>query len=483
MGGSLAVRALDGAGRSRGPAFLPADLVPEPQGGLYQGLYKRLREFILDGVWPAGTRLPSSRALAADLKVSRNTAILAVEQLIADGWAESRSRSGVYVSAGPALAPPLPLRPRFAATAELPPFALQRPATDLFPAQVWKQLQARAWGQIEPQRLSGADPAGDPGLRDAIARLVCAPRGLRCHPDQILVLPTATAAIDLIAATLLRPGDGAMVEDPCRPATRRLFEARGARLHSIPLSVPTPGEHDFNPVQDARIACVAPSVQFPLCTALGPRSRDQLLNWARSSGGWIVEDDRDADLWSEGAAQPLPLAAEDNERVLLVGSFNRILFPGLCVAFLVAPLSVVERLRAVHAMIGGRASLASQLALKEFIAEGHFARHVRRRRQAYAERRAVMLDCLADAGLAAGRGCSAGLHLVLQLAGPVAGAIAARLAAERLGGATLDDYATRRGADTHLLVGLGATPEVIRAEGPRLAGAIRFHLSDARGER
>ncbi len=150
MSGGLIVGQMNGGPRSRAPAFLPVDLRPEPAGGLYQSLYKRLRGFILDGVWPAGTRLPSSRALAADLKVSRNTAILAVEQLIADGWAESRSRSGVYVSAAPvAPAPPA----ERAGPAELPPFALQRPATDLFPAQVWKQLQSRAWAEIEPQRL------------------------------------------------------------------------------------------------------------------------------------------------------------------------------------------------------------------------------------------------------------------------------------------------------------------------------------------
>lgn len=471
MGGSLAIRAFEGGGRSRGPAFLPTELTPEPQGGLYQGLYKRLRGFILDGVWPAGTRLPSSRALAADLKVSRNTAILAVEQLIADGWAESRSRSGVYVCAAPTLVRPLPPRLQSQPAAELPVFALQRPATDLFPAQIWKQLQARAWAEIEPHRLAAADPAGDFGLRDVIARLICAPRGLRCHADQILIVPTATAAIDLIAATLLRTGEIAMVEAPCRPATRRLFEARGARVHMAPLFLSGTGTYRLAPVKEARLACVAPTVQFPTCTMLDAGARAALLNAARASGGWIVEDDRDAELWSGDA--PPPLAAEDNERVLLVGSFNRILFPGLCVAFLVVPAGLAERLRAAHAMIGGRASLASQLALQEFIAEGHFARYVRRRRQAYGERRAALIDGLEAAGVAARPGGSAGLHVVLEIDNAVAAA--ERLTAERLGGVGLDD--------THLLLGLGATPDVIKAEAGRVATAILQTSINAKGER
>ena len=477
---SLAVRTVDGTARSRGPAFLPADLTPEPQGGLYQSLYKRLRGFILDGVWPAGTRLPSSRALAADLKVSRNTAILAVEQLIADGWAESRSRSGVYVSAAPTLVRPVPLAPQPSINAELPPFALERPATDLFSAQIWKQLQTRAWAEIEPQRLSAADPAGDPGLREAIARLVCAPRGLRCHPDQILIVPTATAAIDLIAAALVNPGDGALVEDPCRPATRRLLEARGARLHVARVRASGEGRHIVDPVAEVRLACVAPTVQFPAGTSLEASARARLLYWAGAGGGWIVEDDRDAELWGEGAPPP-PLAAEDGERVLLVGSFNRILFPGLCVAYLVAPPSLVERLRAVHAMIGGRASLASQLALQAFITDGHFARHVRARRQAYAERRVALAEGLEAGGVSVWQTGQAGLHLALRTGR--AGAIAARLSAERLGGCALDDFVARERTDSHLLLGLGAAPDLIRAEAPRVAAAILDIQAEAKGER
>lgn len=468
MAGVFSVREMEGLGRSRAPAFLPADLAPEPQGGLYQGLYKRLRTFILDGVWPPGTRLPSSRTLAADLKVSRNTAILAVEQLIADGWAESRSRSGVYVSAAPVAAPAVRVEAKAHDAPELPPFALERPAADLFPAQIWKQLQARAFAAIEPHHLASADPAGDAGLREMIARLVCAPRGLRCQADQILIVPTATAAIGLVAAALLRVGDTALIEDAGRPAVRRILAARGARLQAITAT-------GSDPLPPARLACVAPAVQLATGFALDETARAHLLAWARAGDGWVLEDDRDSDLWFD-AAPPVPLAAEDGNRVLLMGSFNRVLFPGLCVAFLVAPAALIEPLRAAHAIVGGRASLASQLALREFIGEGHLARHLRRRRQAYAERRAALLECLeglidpADVN-------RAGLHLVLNLGPGRARAVAARLVAERLGGTALGELTIERGPDCRLVLGLGAGLEAIRAEGPRLAAAILSELS------
>lgn len=467
MSGAIAMREMEGLGRTRAPAFLPADLVPELQGGLYQGLYKRLRTFILDGVWPPGTRLPSSRTLAADLKVSRNTAILAIEQLIADGWAESRSRSGVYVSSGPSVVPSAASPARARDAAELPTFALQRPAADLFPAKIWKQLQAHAWAEIEPQRLASADPAGDPGLRETIARLVCAPRGLRCHPDQILIVPTATAAIELAAATLLRAGDTVLVEDGSRPTVRQLFAGRGVRLDLVGRGG-----------TEARLACVAPAVRFPTCDSLDGASRARLLDWARMHNGWVLEDDRDSELWFDEA--PIrPMAVEDSERVLLVGSFNRILFPGLCVAFLVAPTTLVERLRAAHAIIGGRASLASQLALGAFIGEGHFARHLRRRRQAYGERRAALLDRL-DGIADPATVNRAGLHLVVDLAPGRARAVAERLATERLGGAAVDDFMVERGVDSRLLLGLGAAPDAIRADGPRLAATILTALAEGR---
>jgi GntR family transcriptional regulator/MocR family aminotransferase len=463
MNAVLGMRVLEGR-RGRAPAFLPADLRADPRGGLYQGLYKRLRGFILDGVWPPGTRLPSSRALAADLKVSRNTAILAVEQLIADGWAESRSRSGVYVSTSPAItADEAPLHHR-AAPAELPPFALQRPATDLFPAQIWKQLQTAAWAQIEPHRLLTADPAGDPALRDAIARLVCAPRGLRCHPDQILIVSSAALAIDLIAATLVRPGDRVVAEDPCRPALRQLLRSRGARLCSLlvdeeGMDTRLLGEH----AADARLACVAPFAQFPTGAPMSRARREALLGWADDAGAWIIEDDRDSDVWFGSAEPPLPIAAEAPDRTILVGSFNRQLFPGLCVAFLVAPIGLAERLRAAHATMGARASLAAQLALQGFIAEGHLTRHLRRRRAAYAERRQLLTE-LVEGRVLPGNG----LQLMLPVQPGTAPMLAAALAGERLGGADLDHFSeSRRGGD-RLVLGLGATPDQLRACAPRL---------------
>jgi GntR family transcriptional regulator/MocR family aminotransferase len=226
---------------------------------------------------------------------------------------------------------------------------------------------------------------------------------------------------------------------------RQLLAGRGARLEVV----------GGKPVETAaRIAC----------TGFDGAARVWLPDWARDRDGWIVEDDRDAELWGDEAPPP-PLAAEEGARALLVGSFNRVLFPGLCVSYLVAPPALIEPLREAHAIAGGRASLASQLALEAFISEGHFARHVRRRRQAYVERRAALIEALG--GIVdpahAGRGLCLGLEIGR------ARSLAARLAAERLGGAAA--------SDTRLLLGLGSTPETIRAEGPRLAAAILSELS------
>ena len=272
---------------------------------------------------------------------------------------------------------------------------------------------------------------------------------------------------------------------PGRPAIRQLLAARGARLFDIPVGRSgSELEGVFDRADDARLACVAPTVQFPTCTSMAEPARARLLDWARGSESWIIEDDRDSDIWFDDAPPPRPLAADDGERVLLIGSFNRILFPGLCVAFLVVPNGLVERLRAVHAMIGGRASLASQLALREFIGEGHFARHLRRRRQAYAERRAMLLECLEAHGAitAANHVGNAGLHLVLDLGHGRAREAAVRLGAARLGGVALDLFGGDR-AGAQLLLGLGAGPDVIRTEGPRVAAAILHDNSDPRGER
>jgi GntR family transcriptional regulator / MocR family aminotransferase len=215
----------------------------------------------------------------------------------------------------------------------------------------------------------------------------------------------------------------------------------------------------------ARLASVAPAVRLPGDSpALDPR---RILDWACAQDGWILEDDRDSELLQADEAQ-LPFAAMNAERVLFVGSFNRVLFPGLCVAFLVAPMALAERLRGAHAIAGGRASLASQLALKEFIAEGHLARHLRRRRAAYAERRAALLEQLAGV-IDIARSSMAGLHLAIEIASGKARALEARLTADHLGSHAL--------SDVHLLLGLGASLETIRAEGPRLAVAIRSETS------
>lgn len=456
MGSGAAIQHAETGGRSRLPAFLPADLRPDPQGGLYQSLYKRLRGFILDGAWPAGTRVPSSRVLAADLNVSRNTAILAVEQLIADGWAESKSRSGVYVSRTPATAAPDAIKPR--PQAELAPFALQRPATDLFPALVWKKLQAQVWAQIEPAHLLAADPAGEPRLREAIARLVCAPRGICCHPDQVLIFPSATLAWDVVAALVVRAGHPVMVQEPGRESVNRIIASRGALLCSLV-------EHNRRPATGAATFCSTVSTSLAADAPHLCRTHTTIIEQVRGNGGWIIEDDRDSELWFSDEPQPAPLAAQAPEHTILIGSFNRLLFPGLCAAFLVAPPQAAQQLRDAQAATGARVSLASQLALADFIIEGHFARHLRRRHQAYAERRETLAMLLKRQPLNA-----AGLHLLVKTKSDAA-PLADLLNRLGLGGGAMAFMA--EGEQHHALaVGLGSPLENIKALAPQLVAAL-----------
>jgi GntR family transcriptional regulator/MocR family aminotransferase len=191
--------------------------------------------------------------------------------------------------------------------------------------------------------------------------------------------------------------------------------------------------------------------------------RAALLGWADEADAWIIEDDRDSDAWAGTEEPPLPIAAEAPDRTILVGSFNRLLFPGLCVAFLVAPAGIAERLRAAHATMGARASLAAQVALHGFIAEGYLTRHLRRRRVTYAERRQLLTELLGGQVVAGN-----GLHLMLPVQPGTAPMLAAALARERLGGADLDHFSETRRCGDRLLLGLGATPDQLRACAPRL---------------
>lgn len=407
---------------------------------LQRQLYDQLRALILAGRAGAGMRLPSTRALAAELSVSRNTVAAAYDQLLAEGFLVGRVGSGSYV------APDLP-RPeggtaprktqpragkapsiggasrRGAALAALAPargvraasFVPGVPALDEFPFALWSRLLARAWRAPARAWLAQGDPAGLPELRAAIAGHLSALRGVRCAADQVLIVSGSQAAIALAARVLLDPGDTAVIEDPVYPGLARALAAEGIETASAPV------DHEGLDVEAAsraapraRMACVTPSHQYPLGHTMSLARRMALLDWAARKNAFVLEDDYDSEFRYRGR----PLAAlqglDQEGRVVYVGSFSKVMFPALRVAYLVVPPHLVEIFRRARAALEDHPSTVAQPALARFIAEGHFATHLGRMRRLYAERQAVLLDSAARhlKGLLDVAPDPAGMHLV-----------------------------------------------------------------------
>ena len=425
--------------RRRRPAAPAALLLPLDAGSgtpLYRQLYDGLRASILSEQLPAGAVLPSTRVLAAELGVSRNTIVLALDQLSAEGYIESSQRSANRVAralparARPAAggAPPRAVRPlseRGRAIAALPMpglalggtpprvFRIGVPALDEFPLSLWGRLSSRRWRQ--PPALGYGDPAGYAPLREAVAEYVRAGRGARCTAEQVIVVSGSQQGVDLAARVLLDPDDPVWIEDPGYPGARSALYAAGARL--VPVPVDAEGvavERGRALAPQARMAYVSPSHQFPLGVTMSASRRLDLLRWAGEAGAWILEDDYDSEFRYD--ARPLAcLQGMDGEgRVIYIGTFSKTVFPALRLGYLVVPDPLIDVFRAARATADRHSPTVDQAVLADFLAEGHFARHVRRMRRLYAERQDVLLRGIRTRldGRLAAEPSAAGMHLV-----------------------------------------------------------------------
>ena len=383
---------------------------------LYIQLAARLRTAIDRGELPRNRRLPSTRTLAAELGLSRNTVAAAFDHLHAEGYLTSRVGDGTYVSPDVPQAPNIVRLPQQPAAAErpiklarraagfdsanrgalAPLFVASRPGVDLFPYDVWNGLVQRQLNGRKPAMLMPGDPAGEPSLRRAVASYLSLWRGLDCDADQVVITTGGLQSVDLATRLLCDAGDHAVLEDPGCYDTRLSFDAAGLVIHPVPV------DSAGMDVEAAQALCprpklihTTPSHQFPISGVLPLERRQALLAWARSHDSWVIEDEYDCDFPSLGHDVPALHRLDRDGRVIFVGTFTRSMFPGLTLGYAVVPRALRETFAAAKRSIDGPAPAYIQAAMAAFIEEGHFAAHVRTMRRHYAARRAALLEGIA----------------------------------------------------------------------------------------
>ncbi|MDK6075519.1 PLP-dependent aminotransferase family protein [Massilia varians] len=471
---------------------------------LFRQLYARLKDAILHGRLAPGTRLPATRELARQLQVSRQTVLAAYEQLTAEGYLRGGVGQGTFVDAslpaarpapGPAgTAPgmPRPLPARGLAMASgmarvrhhqgpLRAFRPSMPGLDLFPFDVWRKLEAHHWRRRELPLGYGA-AAGYPLLRELLCAYLNASRGVRCTPEQIIVTTGSQQALYLLAQLLLAPGEGVWLESPGYQGAAAPFEVAGARMCLVPVDAEGMDvAHAAAHHPDAAMVFATPSHQLPLGVTMSLGRRLELLRWAEAKRAWIVEDDYDSEYRYTGPPLASLQSLDRAGCVIYVGTLSKVLFPGLRLGYVVAPPALVEPLTQAKAVVDRHSPVVPQAVLADFIRQGHFARHIRRTRDAYAERRGAMIEALAsrmDGMLACGP-ADTGLDVCARITGPlgeaeaVARALAAGVDLRPLSYYVHPQAGPACAAPPGMLLGFSAfTPAEIRAGVVRLAQAL-----------
>ncbi len=461
---------------------------------IHRQIYEGLRRAILDGLLRPGQRVPSTRALAVELGVSRLPVLTAYDQLLHEGYLDGRIGSGTFVSAAvpdDLLRPPPPPDataplsrarrashppPRVRDEGGLGPFRMSLPALDQFPHAAWARLVARHAHALTHADMAYGDPAGLVPLRLAIADHLRAARAVRCEAEQVLIVSGSQAALRLAATVLLGPGDRVAVEEPGSPLARAALGAGGAEVVPVPvdeegMSVASLRRRDGR----VRAAYVTPSHQYPLGTSMTTARRFALLDWAVRRGAWLLEDDYD----SEYRYVSRPLGAlqgmDAHERVVYIGTFSKVLFPAVRVGYLVMPPSLWQRFVDAREAFDLFSPTLYQLALAEFLREGHFARHLRRMRGVYMARRDALL-----AGLTRHcrdrltvRNADAGLHVAVLLSGGLDdGAVVRRMAGRGLTATVLSTCYAGAARRSGLLLGFGGSTERRLLEATRVLAEV-----------
>ncbi|HKT99192.1 MAG TPA: PLP-dependent aminotransferase family protein [Paraburkholderia sp.] len=471
-------------------------------------LYESLRRAILDGDIVCGTRLASSRTLAEELGIARNSVLYAYERLVEEGFVTA-TRHGSIVNAVKPAATQLAvhaepredtarllsrrvraLPPRRASGDGASALRPGTPALDAFPLAQWRTAVERAMREVDASELGYGESAGLPALRQAIAQYVRVSRGVRCRPDQVFITDGTQTSLDLCAHFFADAGERVWIENPGYLGARVAMLAAGLSL--VPVPVDAAGmaarEEDWREAPP-RLVYLTPSHQYPLGCVLSLERRLALIEHARACGAWIIEDDYDSELRHDGPPLPSIQGLADDTPVIYLGTFSKTLFPALRIGFMIVPRQVVEQVATAHRTLMRQGRAAEQAALADFIESGRYARHLRRMRKLYETRRDGLVAAIEKhlAGLITVSADAGGMHLSVRLDAPLTDAAvseAARkhgLALSPLSAFCLDGP---RGADGRgpvryngFLLGYAeATPEISDALMATLAGVLKSML-------
>jgi len=467
---------------------------------LHRQLYEALRRAILDGKLVAGDRLPSSRELTQDLKLSRNTVVAALNQLAVEGYLVSHVGSGTYVHdnvpraqgrssqvrASTRLAQlsrrGTALSTTYCATQlEVQPFTPGLADFSAFPVALWQRLQNKHWRMTYPEMLDYSYSGGHAPLRRAVADYLRVFRSVPLEVEQVLITSGTQQSLELCAQLLGDHGDTVWLEDPAYWGAIKAFMATGLSAHPVKVDeqgmAPTAADEKHPP----RLIYTTPSHQYPTGAVMSLPRRQQLLSIAASHKAWILEDDYDSEFRFSGPPLSSLAGLDQDQRVLYMGSFSKVLYPGLKLGYLVVPKRLVTAFKQAHYDLNRPGQMPLQAALAEFIELGHFATALRRARHSYAERRHCLLDALQPClgQHAQITGAEQGLHLCLRLpTGVDDKALALRIGNLGLTVRALSAYCLERTDAKGLVIGYGYAPLAdIARYGTVLAKAIQSALA------
>jgi GntR family transcriptional regulator/MocR family aminotransferase len=491
--------------RATAPPIAGLELKRDAEMPLHQQIDAAFRRAILDGRLRGGARIPSSRTLASQLGVSRLTVVTAFEQLTAEGYLEGRVGSGTRVAcvlpaerfrgqglgarsvARPTRVGKLPLSrrgttiagfsPRREAQQGAPrPFRLG-PALDAFPYAEWVRLSAVCRRRFRAELLGYGEPAGYRPLREAIAAYLGPARGLHCQPDNVIVVSGAQQAFGLALRLISDPGDTVWIEDPGYPGTRGAALAAGTRPRAVRVDEEGLALDPALAREPApRLVFITPSHQFPLGMTMSLSRRLALLRWAAASGAILVEDDYGNEYRYTGRPLSALQGLDTADRVIYVGSFGKVLFPALRLAYVVVPTHLVDAFIAAKGVLDSHAPVLEQATLAEFMAQGGFARHLARMRSLYGERQSALMESVRRRlhGLLTVRPPVTGMHLVGWLPRGVDDRAAARAAAEaQIEAMPLSAFRVQHPGPPGLVLGFASSPtSVIETATHRLAQVL-----------